>query len=92
MGDRGNRFCWMEIDEQEGAIQVPLHGSAATDALMPALRQGFFHLAVAVMTVPGQSSGTGSKFPQGAALLDYQNYITWVPFQDLHPIKYACLL
>jgi len=38
LGTRGEKMIWIKIGSEKGGIQVPLHGTDATGALMPALR------------------------------------------------------
>jgi hypothetical protein len=57
----------VEMQRQEGRIQIPLHWPNATGTLMPALCERLLDVVAAAMTVLGQFAGVGRNFMQGAA-------------------------
>jgi hypothetical protein len=67
MGDRGNGFWRLQIGQQAGRVEVTLHWPNPARTRMPTLRQGFFHVALAVVTVLRQFAVRGRNFGQGAA-------------------------
>jgi len=67
VGDRGNGFWWGQIGQQACGVQVTLHRPNPALARVPTLRQGLFHVALAVVTVLRQFGVIRRNFAQGAA-------------------------
>src|SRR6266567_2196500 len=66
-GDRGDILFGFEVGEQEGRVQVALHGPTAAFALVPALRSGLLHIPPTLMTILAQFGLEGGNFVEGAA-------------------------
>src|SRR5579862_6813106 len=66
-GTRGKRICWIQIGGQKRRVQVPLDGSNATGALVPALPQPFRDKLAAAMAELGEFGPVCGNFEQGAA-------------------------
>src|SRR5579883_1716821 len=67
LGDAGLIFSRIKIGQQEGGIQVPLHGPQSTWARMPALRPGLLVILSALMTILRQSGLERGDLGEGAA-------------------------
>ena len=64
---RGNRGTLLEIGGQKCRVEVALHRSDATGALVPALRERLFHRLAAAVAQLRQLGGARGNLAQGAA-------------------------
>ncbi len=80
VGDRGNGFWWGQIGQQACGVQVTLHRPNPALARVPTLRQGLFHVALAVVTVLRQFGVIRLNAGQGAA--SFCNYASQMGYKQ----------